>query len=191
MAATAGRNLCIKCGKDKATLRCGGCLQEFCFKHITDHRQELSRQLEEVEVNRDLFRQTLTEDITDQHKHVFMQQIDSWEHDSIKIIQQTAAKARIQYQKHITEKTENIERGLNMLTKQLQRGREEDDYFETDLKQWNEELTRLKEELTKPANIYIRQDATRLIRSINVCLTTGQCKSCIEFENGDAVKCKF
>jgi hypothetical protein len=38
MATAAGQNRCVKCGKDKSTLRCGGCLQEFSYKHLADHR---------------------------------------------------------------------------------------------------------------------------------------------------------
>ncbi len=50
-------------------MKCGGCLQEFCFNHWGDHRQELSKHLDKIEVSRDLFRQTLTEQTTDQQKH--------------------------------------------------------------------------------------------------------------------------
>jgi hypothetical protein len=57
-AATPSRSRCVTCGKDnKVTL----CLQEFCYNHLTEHRQELSKQLNEIEVARDLFRQTLTQ----------------------------------------------------------------------------------------------------------------------------------
>lgn len=42
-------------------MKCGGCLKDFCFNHMTNHRQELSKQLDEIQITRDLFRQTLTE----------------------------------------------------------------------------------------------------------------------------------
>ena len=65
MATTPGRSRCVTCGKEKATSKCGGCLQDFCNNDFGHHRQELSQQLDEVEVNRDLFRQALTEQTDD------------------------------------------------------------------------------------------------------------------------------
>ncbi len=32
---------CIKCGKERSTSKCAGCFQDFCYNHLTDHRQEL------------------------------------------------------------------------------------------------------------------------------------------------------
>ena len=58
-------------------------LQIFCFNHLTDHRQELSQQLDEIEINRDIFRQTLNEQINNPKKHSLIKQIDQWEEDSI------------------------------------------------------------------------------------------------------------
>jgi ABC-type transporter Mla subunit MlaD len=133
MATAAGRSRCVTCDKDKATLRCGGCLQEFCYKHIADHRQELNKQLDEVEVNRDLFRQTLTEQTTDPQKNTLIQQINEWERDSITKIRQTAEEARETLLKHTTGHIRKVEIDLNKLTEQLRQNREEDDFFETDL----------------------------------------------------------
>jgi DUF438 domain-containing protein len=173
MATAAGRNRCVTCGKDKATLRCGGCLQEFCFNHSADHRQELSRQLDELEVSRDLFRQTLTEQTTDLQTHALIEEINDWERDSVAKIQQTAEEARQQLVKYITEENEKIEMKLNTLTKQLQQSREENDFYETDLNHWNEELTRLTKELSKPSNINLRKNSKPLIYKIDLDRTSG------------------
>jgi hypothetical protein len=64
MAIATDKAHCVICGKDKSSYKCGGCLQVFCFNHLADHKQELSKQFYEIEVNRDLFRQT-----TDLQKH--------------------------------------------------------------------------------------------------------------------------
>jgi chromosome segregation ATPase len=154
-------------------LKCGGCLQEFCFNHLADHRQELSKQLDKIEVSRDLFRQTLTEQTTDQQKHALIQQIDDWERDSIKSIQKTAEEAREKLLKHITEQIEKLEIELNTLTKQLQQSREENDFYETDLNHWNEELTRLTKELSKPPNINLQQISTALVYKLCVDTISG------------------
>lgn len=61
MAAATGKGHCITCGKGKGAVGCEGCLQVFCLNHLIEHRQKLSTQLDEIEVNRDIFRQALTE----------------------------------------------------------------------------------------------------------------------------------
>ncbi|CAF1649533.1 unnamed protein product, partial [Adineta ricciae] len=57
---------------------------------------------------------------------------------------------------------------LNDLTKQLREGREDDDFVEIDLQQWNQQLTQINEELMKPTNIKVKQSSTPLITMINV-----------------------
>ncbi|CAF0842481.1 unnamed protein product [Rotaria sordida] len=175
MSQASGRTICITCGKEKATFRCGGCSQEFCFNHLGDHKQELSKQFDEVELNRDLFRQTLTDQTDKPQKHPLIQQIDTWERDSINKIRQKAEEARQVVLTHINESIRQIESRLNQLTDQLRQSREENDFFETDLQRWNDDLTQLKEELTKPSNINLRQDATPLITRISIDVTS--CKS--------------
>jgi len=83
-------NLCVRCDKEKAILRCGRCSQDFCYNHFVNHRQELNEQMEEIEV----IRQTLTEQSAEPRKHALIKQVDKWERDSINKIRQTADKAR-------------------------------------------------------------------------------------------------
>jgi chromosome segregation ATPase len=174
MATAAGRNRCVTCEKVKATSRCGGCLQEFCYNDFGHHRQELNKQLDEVEVTRDLFRQTLTDQTTDPQKHSLIQQINDWERDSIRKIRQAAEEARQTLLKHTTGHMRQVEIDLNELTGQLRQRREENDFFETDLYHWNEELTRLTKELAKPSNINLRQDTKPLVNKIAVDITSGK-----------------
>ena len=141
MATAVGKNRCVTCGKEKAVMKCGGCSQDFCFNHMTNHRQELNEQLDAVEVNRDLFRQSLTEQTTDPQKHPLIQQINDWERQSIKIIQQTAEEARQSLVEHNIEYARQVEIALNKLTAELRQSREENDFYETNLRHWNEELT--------------------------------------------------
>lgn len=183
MAKVPGRNRCVTCDKEKATLRCGGCLQEFCFNHSTDHRQELSKQLDDIEVSRDLFRQTLIDQTTDSHKHGLIEQINDWEHDSIKKIQQVAKEAKQKLLKHTTEHIKQMEVDLNKLTDELRQSREENDFYETDIRHWNEELTRLAKELPKPSNIILRRNSTSLINDISVDIISGECTSIINIFN--------
>ncbi len=170
MATAAGKARCVTCGKEKSSYKCGGCSREFCFNHLADHKQELSKQFDEIEVNRDLFRQTLTEQTTNPQKHALIQQIDQWERDSIKKIRQTADEARQlaleNTVRHITE----LETKLNKLTDQLRQSRQENDFNEIDLQEFRRKLTQLSEELEKPKNISIQQNSSSLVD--NICVIT-------------------
>ncbi len=86
MTTATGKSRCITCGKEKSAVRCEGCLQTFCFSHLNDHRQELSVQFDDIEVNRDLLRQILIEQTTNPNNHSLIKQIDQWEEDSIRKI---------------------------------------------------------------------------------------------------------
>jgi hypothetical protein len=166
MATSKGR--CVTCGKEKAILKCEGCMETFCYNHVMDHRQELSRQLDEVEVIRDTIRQTLTQQIAEPKKHALIEQIDEWERKSIKKIRQTAEEARQMLVEHTAKYNTDIEVKLNKLTNQLRASRQENDFFETDLHRWKHALAQLNEELTKPSNIKIKHHPTPLVEKISV-----------------------
>jgi len=167
MATETGKTRCVNCDKEKATLRCGGCLQEFCNKHLGNHRQELNKQLDEIEMNRDIFRQLLTQHIQQPNNDTLIQQINEWEQNSIKKIQQSAEEARQVAAKSTHEYIHQIEIKLNKLNDDLKESRDEEDFNEINLRQFQEELNRLKKELTKLSNISI-QDSTSSINKISL-----------------------
>jgi len=64
--------------------------------------------------------------------------------------------------------TNRIEIKLAKLTDQLRENRRENDFVETDLNQWKQELTRLEEDFVKPSHVSIQQSSTPLINKILV-----------------------
>ena len=97
-----------------------------------------------------------------------IQQINQWEQDAIRKIQQTAKEAKQLIIKHTNGYTTEIEIELAKLTDQLRENREENDFVESDLNQWREELKRLDEEFIKPSNISIQQSSIPLVTTISV-----------------------
>jgi hypothetical protein len=150
------------------TFKCGGCLEEFCYKHLGDHQQELNKQFDEIEVNRDLFRQSLTEHLEQLNHQILIQQIDQWEQNSIEIIQQTAEEARQVFNEHMNEYFHEMEIKLNKLTDQLRQTRQENDFNEIHLQQFQQELNRLTKELTESSNISIQEDSTTFISRLSI-----------------------
>lgn len=174
MASGIGKSQCATCGKEKAILKCGGCAQDFCYNHFGQHRQELDGKLEEVEVSRDMLRQTLSEQIAETQKHPLVQQIDQWENESIKKIQQTAEEARELLRQHTTAHVKRVEIMLSNLTDQLRQGRGDNDFVETDLHRWTEQLTELTTKLNNPSNISLRQHTKPLVTQLYVEIKTGK-----------------
>ncbi|CAF4214557.1 unnamed protein product [Adineta steineri] len=172
MTTITAKPQCITCGKEKSTVRCDGCSQPFCYNHLIEHRQELSKQLDEIEVSRDLFRQTLTEQSTKPENQTLVKQIDEWEQDSIDKIRQTASEARKLLLKHTSKYLTEIETKLNILTKQLRESRAENDFIEADLQRWNRQLTQMYNELDKPSTIRIQHSSTPLINTIHASVSS-------------------
>ena len=166
--SVTGKSRCSKCGKEKATTKCGGCLKDFCFNHWEPHRQELTQQLDEIDVNRDVFRQSLTQQSEQSNNYALIQQINQWEQKSIKEIQQTAEQARKIVLSHKDKHVQQLESKLTKLTRQLRESREENDFNEIDLQHFQEELDKLTIELNKPTSIRIREEQTTFITKIYV-----------------------
>lgn len=89
---------CVICGhKAVGVFKCEGCMQAFCRKHVTEHRDTLNHQLDEIVVEYDTLQQTIVENKDkENHYHSLIGQIDKWEHDSVGKIQQTAQESREQ-----------------------------------------------------------------------------------------------
>jgi chromosome segregation ATPase len=163
---------CVKCEKARSTLKCAGCLQDFCYNHLPDHRQELSEQLHQIEMNRDLLRQTLNEQTNNPEQHLLIKQIDQWEKDSIKIIEETAQECRQFLFEHTTKSINQTETNLANLTDEMRKIRKENDFNEIDLNQLKNKLTELAEEVNKPANVSVQQETTALINKIRIVVSS-------------------
>jgi hypothetical protein len=168
MATAKIKTFCSSCGKENGRVTCEGCSKLFCVNDFNIHRQELGTQLDQIEVDRDLFRQMLTENISKPQNQALMKQIDQWENESINKIRQAAEEARQILIKHSAGLNMKLEEKLEILTNKLRQSRQENDFFEKNLNQWKEELVQMKSDLTKRSNITIRDDSTPLVTKIVV-----------------------
>jgi chromosome segregation ATPase len=165
---------CSICDKEKRAVRCEGCLQLFCYDHLTCHRKELTKQLDHIEANRDIFRQTLHEQRNHPEIHSLIKQINKWEHDSIKTVQETANECRQVLIQHRNEHFNDIETNLAKLTDELRDICQENDFNEIDLNIFDDKLKQLQKELDKISNISIQHDSTPLIHRISVVVSPGK-----------------
>ncbi|CAF5155127.1 unnamed protein product, partial [Rotaria sp. Silwood1] len=158
--------LCVVCNKGKGSFKCEGCLRMFCPKHSNDHRNDLSKQLEEIVVARDLIQQTLIQQMEDPQQHPLVKKINQWEQESIVKIRQAAEEARNRLIKTTTEYTNDLKKKLNNLSDELRQSQEDNDFIETDLQQWIQKLEELKKELHNSTTVTIQEDSTPLVSKI-------------------------
>ncbi|CAF1214591.1 unnamed protein product [Adineta steineri] len=167
------KSRCIICDKEKRAVRCEGCLQLFCYDHLTDHRQELNKQLDYVERTRDVFRQTLNEQMNHPQIGLLVKQIDIWEDDSIKTIRETASEYRQLLAKNTSKNSQELEANLAALSEQIRRIRQENDFNEVDLAHFNQKLKQLAEKLFTLSSVSIPQDPTPLIYKLSISTSPG------------------
>jgi uncharacterized Fe-S cluster-containing radical SAM superfamily protein len=109
--ASSSKAPCATCGnKGVGIFRCEGCLQVFCRKHLNEHRDLLSHQLDEIVLEHDTLQQSIVENKgTQNNEHPVLKQIDKWEKDSIRKIQQLAEEARQQVKELIGTQTGTLD----------------------------------------------------------------------------------
>ncbi|CAF3183490.1 unnamed protein product [Rotaria sp. Silwood2] len=151
--------------KSVGILKCEGCSQIFCRKHVNEHRDLLSHQLDEIVLEHDTLQQMILEEKNkENNNHPLLKQIDKWEQESIKKIQQTANEARQQIEKLIGSQKEMISKELHDLAEQLRKARIDDDFVETDLHKWTNMLEKLQRDVTNATpSVTINEDPTKLL----------------------------
>ena len=156
-ATETSRSYCFICEKEKVTYKCDGCSKRFCNKHLKDHVNELELELDQIQTERNMFRQALSEQIEQPNNHDLIQQINQWEQRSIDEIQQTAKQNRQLIFKQMNEHFQNIEIDLNRLTDQIKETRQESDFNELNLIDLRNKLERLQKKLNHPSNISLKE----------------------------------
>ncbi|CAF3476209.1 unnamed protein product [Rotaria sp. Silwood1] len=157
MASVTSKTPCVTCGKGAGLFKCEGCTQIYCTKHVTEHRQTLHHQLDEIIVEHDSLQEKIIEN-KDQ-SNPLTKYIDEWEQRSIMKIQQMAKETRQEIVQLSNIHKRTLSKELNLLTERIKNAREEDDFFETDLINWISTLSRLKDELMNfPSLNSIKED---------------------------------
>jgi hypothetical protein len=181
MATATDKVQCIMCNEETDTYNCRGCSKDFCFDHLTEHRQTFNQEFGKIENERNLLKQTMIEQKEDQKNDLVIQQINRWEYYSINKIKQTAEECRRilieSKKKYIIE----IENKLVQLTKQMEEISQKNKFNEIDLNKLKLKLKELTEELFKSPNISTEQDCTSaFIDKISVISSSGKCDKHIQ-----------
>ncbi|CAF2176172.1 unnamed protein product [Rotaria magnacalcarata] len=141
------KQLCSKCNKAAGILNCYGCGKDFCYRHVTEHRQQLNKEMDNLATKHDEFQQAIADQEKQSNSHPLIQNINQWEQESINKIRQAAENARKELVATLATHRTTVKEDLTRLITELSKARNEDDYVETDLKEWTEKLNSLQKDL--------------------------------------------
>lgn len=148
--------------RDKETRKfsCEGCLRRFRRSDLAKHLQLLDNEFDRTASEHNEILQKLLNQKHDIENNPLIEEINQWEKDTIKQIKQIAE----QYRKRLINYTNNtinqIENQLNNFAEKLKKIREENDFNEIDLEQYQEKLKQLEKQLRKPTNIVLEREST-------------------------------
>lgn len=121
-------------------MNCEGCSQNFYKKCLDIHIEQLHQDLNTVTNDCDQFRRILLEQQDNPNSQVLIQEINQWEKNAIRVIEQTAGKCRQRLINHQRKSLINMEKKLNDIVEQIGRIREEAEFTKIDLDQFREKL---------------------------------------------------
>ncbi|CAF1090776.1 unnamed protein product [Adineta ricciae] len=160
--------LCAICKKAKGQFKCEGCSQAFCPNHSIEHRNELSKQFDEIVFTYDSIQQALLQQTQGLQQHPLVQKLNQWEADSILKIQQVAQQLRNELSNELMQCTSGTRKELQAVSNELKQSREDNDYSEIELRKWTQKLESIEKEFRNPTDVGIYEDPTALIRNISI-----------------------
>ncbi|CAF0856520.1 unnamed protein product [Rotaria sordida] len=151
------KSSCSICGVRRWILPCDGCHKLFCITHATDHRAELTTQLNNIQQQYDHL-QLIYNQYEKVQEHPLFSLIDVWEHDTIIKIQQNAQKVRDELRQIHEESNNQMKTIFNQFNELIRIGRETNDYTEIEINQWKEQLINIRKQLETPYDIELISD---------------------------------
>jgi hypothetical protein len=159
MASAIRQNIsCATCGKTAGIFTCRGCDENFCLPHTNEHRAAIEKQMDNIIHIHDQFKQAISGQATDEFHQSLTRQIERWEQESIRKIQQVANDTRQQLAIIVRDRTENIKEKVTQITLQIKQARIHGEFFENDIKEWSDKLKKFQQLLAKQQKIKINLD---------------------------------
>ena len=166
MPPAVAQKMCAKCVKSLAVATCDGCQQSFCDRHLPEHRQELTLQLDNIGRDYDRFQEDLEQQNDPQS---ILYNVNAWETESIAKIHKAAHIARADLQQ-CTERAKDEQDKLANMIMNLRSTGESSNFTEVDIVRWTGQLKELQQSLKKSSPMSIEDDdeTSSFIRFIKV-----------------------
>ncbi|CAF1510423.1 unnamed protein product [Adineta steineri] len=157
--------------KKKITYLCDGCSKKFCLIHLTEHQENLNKELKCLINDCDEFKDKLNKLKQNRQypqNQTLIKQINEWEKNSIEKIKEKAEDCR----KIVIESSEtfliNIEMIFIDLTEQIKQIQKENEYNEINLNYLKDQLIQIKQKLNSSSNISVQEDSQSFINDISI-----------------------
>ena len=143
---TTVKKSCATCHKNGDVFTCRGCRQAFCAKHVDEHRQKLAKEVANLAEEHELLRNEINRETDAQ---LLLSLVNKWEQESISKISRAAETARTDLQQWIDRNSIDVKIPFERITNELRSCQQAEDYTETDLKRWIQQLEEYREKMQK------------------------------------------
>lgn len=150
--ATCVTNACVRCAKVKRTFECRGCLKQFCLDHMAEHQNELRRQLIEIKAQYVQLQNDLEKRREHEEKCTSSNETDEYKCESVDNNHDMIPENHQRLRLHIFSWLDDLNEQLTQVVKQLTKCSQEDDFLDTEIQYFSNELKRLKELLQNGIN---------------------------------------
>jgi hypothetical protein len=152
--------VCITCGDVSGRqVTCNGCLQSFCWTHMTNHQQDILKQMDDCAQNHERLKHDWDDDC---HHQQLFHKIDQWEEESINNIRITADTARADLKLLIKRSKDQLQTSIQQISKTIHNSQELNHFSEIDINQWKQQLKYIQSQIQTSFNIQIKEDKQKL-----------------------------
>jgi hypothetical protein len=155
MSSATIKKSCATCRKSGDVFTCRGCRLAFCAKHVDEHREKLSRDVENLAEEHELLRREINRE---NEAELLLATVDIWEKQSITKISLAAETARTDLRQWIDRNNLEVKIPFERITNELRACQQADDYTETDLKRWIQQLEEYRNKMEKLPMIDMMDD---------------------------------
>ena len=157
--------MCDTCAPKKtiAITSCHGCARHFCRKHFNEHRDQLSKYLNNLVDLHDQIRQDLQtridrsmkEQLDNNDGRRLLRKIDDWVERTIDACLRAADEARASVEQLFdrTQQTLALTQRLSIVARELDEQQRSENFIEGDLDRWTRQLKKLEEDLYRPVEL--------------------------------------
>lgn len=167
MTTIINKSCCIADCKKKPSLACLGCPNlMYCTQHYKQHRDNLNVELQILTDKCNQFHEEIQTQAISSEVHPLMTTIDEWEDRSIAKIRHVAQEAREALLRNVNDVIPEVTYQLKNLRAKVHQDVDDCEFVDTDIKNWTQELERLKSFLNDSSNLNIREIPTEFISRI-------------------------
>lgn len=152
--SSSAKQTCATCRKSGDVFICRGCRQSFCERHIDEHRDHLSKELNRLADDYELLRRDIDRE---EDAQSLLSVVNTWEHESIAKVCLATENVRGELTKWI-ERNQQVKGSYDQVITELRTSQKSEDYNETDLKRWTKLLDEFREKAEPLPNVDAADD---------------------------------